>query len=213
MAKKAKKAAKTLAQAGARAEAAVSHRLARHRDEPVARVAGALAELGDQPQMILTALGTIGAGLATRRADLTRGGARMLAAHLTATAMKSAIKHRIDRSRPEHEMAGHAHTAQAGSSDEHELNSFPSGHTAGAVAAARAVSRDVEGAAVPATLVAGAIAATQPATGSHHLSDVIAGAMIGWLAEALVSAVFDRVEPIVERAITGRPPTPQRAIG
>lgn len=197
---KAKKAAKKLA----KAEAAVSHLVARHHQEPAARLAGLLAEWGDQPQMIVTAIGTIGAGLAMRRADLTRGGARMLAAHLVATAMKSAIKHRIDRSRPEHEMAGHGRTASAGGHDDHALNSFPSGHTAGVVAAARAVSRDVDGAAVPAALAAGAIAAAQPATGSHHLSDVVAGAMVGWLAEALVSAVFDRVEPIVERAIAGR---------
>ena len=195
-----KLAGKKLAGKLADAEAAASHRAARYREHPVARTAGLLAEMADQPQLIVTALGTIGAGIATRRADLTRGGARMLAAHLVATAVKSAIKHQVDRSRPKHELAGARTTLRGGHSRDHELSSFPSGHTAGAVAAARAVSRDVEGAALPATLAVGAVAATQPATGSHHLSDVVAGAVIGWLAEALVSAVFDRVEPMVEHA-------------
>ena len=181
-------------------ESAASHGAAKHRDNPAVRAAGWITELADQPQLIVGALGTIGAGLVTRRADLTRGGARMLAAHLVATAMKTAIKHRVDRSRPEHEMDGGGTTLRKGRSDEHELNSFPSGHTAGAVAVARALSRDVEGTALSATLAAGAVAATQPITGSHHFSDVVAGAMIGWLAEAMVSAVFDRVEPMVERA-------------
>ncbi len=57
---------------------------------------------------------------------------------------------------------------------------------------------------MPATLAAGAVAATQPATGSHHLSDVVIGGLVGWVAEALVSAVFDRVEPAVERALGRR---------
>ena len=196
MAKQAKKAMTKLADA----ESTASHHAAKHRDAPAMRAVGMLAELADQPQLIVGALGTIGAGLVTRRADLTRGGARMLAAHLVATAMKTAIKHRVDRSRPEHEMNGNGRTLRKGQSDDHELNSFPSGHTAGAVAVARALSRDVEGTALSATLAAGAVAAAQPATGSHHLSDVLAGAVIGWLAEAMVSAVFDRVEPVVERA-------------
>ena len=199
-----KLAGKKLAGKLAGVEAAASHRAARYRHHPVARAAGLLAEMADQPQLIVTALGTIGAGVATRRPDLTRGGARMLAAHLVATAMKSAIKRQVDRSRPKHELAGNRTTLRGGHSHDHELSSFPSGHTAGAVAVARALSRDIEGAALPATLAAGAVAATQPATGSHHLSDVVAGAVIGWLAEALVSAVFDRVEPVVEHKLVAR---------
>ena len=197
MAKKANKAAATLH----RVEKKMSHRAARHRDAMPVRAAGLLAELADQPQLIAAALATVGAGVAMRRGDLVRGGARMLAAHLAATALKAAIKHRVDRSRPAHEMNGNPGTLRRGSSDDHQLNSFPSGHTAGAVAAARAVSRDIKGAGLPATLAAGAVAAVQPATGSHHLSDVVAGGLIGWVSEALVSAAFDRIEPLIEQRL------------
>jgi len=69
------------------------------------------------------------------------------------------------------------------------------------VAVAIAASRDIEGAAGPAALGALTIAAAQPATGSHYLSDVLAGALIGWVSEAIVSAVFDRVEPGIEGAL------------
>jgi membrane-associated phospholipid phosphatase len=193
--------AKKLAAEAHRAEKAVSHRAAAHRDTAPVQAAGLVAELADQPQLIAIALATIGAGAAMRRGDLVRGGSRMLAAHLTATALKTAIKHRVDRSRPEHELDGNPGTLRKGRSHDHELNSFPSGHTAGAVAAALAVSRDIDGAALPATLAAGAVAAVQPATGSHHLSDVIVGGLVGWLSEALVSAAFDRIEPVIEQRV------------
>jgi undecaprenyl-diphosphatase len=186
------------------ADETATHKAAQARDARPVRAAGMLAEVADQPPLIAIAAATTVAGLVLRRADLVRGGSRMLAAHLVATAVKAAIKHRIDRSRPAHEMAGHPDTLRSGNSDAHELNSFPSGHTAGAVAVARAASRDLDGAAIPATLAAGAVAVTQPVTGSHHFSDVVAGALIGWVSEALVSAAFDRVEPVVERALARR---------
>ena len=184
-----KKAVKAVAKADHKA----THKAAKHRDAPLIKATGVLAELGDQPQMIATSVGTAVIGLATKRPDLVRGGLRMLAAHLAATAMKSAIKHSVDRARPEKAIADGKPTFARGHSDDHDLNSFPSGHTAGAVAVARAVSRDVDGAATPAALIAGAIAAAQPANGNHYLSDLVVGAAVGLVAEALVSAVFDRV--------------------
>ena len=94
---------------------------------------------------------------------------------------------------------------EPGKSQDHELTSFPSGHTAGAVAVAIAVSRDVDGAGVPAALIATGVAAAQPVTGKHYLSDLVAGAAVGWISEALVSAVFDRVAPRVETALEVEP--------
>lgn len=183
-----------------------TRKAARHRDTLPVRTAGFLAEVADQPPLIAIAVATAGAGLAMRRPDLIRGGTRMLAAHLAATALKAAIKHRVDRSRPAHELDGHPDTLRRGNSDAHQLNSLPSGHTAGAVAVARAAARDIDGATLPVTLAAGAVAAIQPVTGSHHLSDVVLGGVVGWVSEALVSAAFDRVEPAVERALAERWP-------
>jgi len=196
MSKKTKKAARKIA----KADVQTTHKAAAKRDTPVMRVLATLAEAADQPPLIVASLGTIAVGLATRRGEVARGGARMLAAHLVATAGKTLLKRSIDRTRPKKALRDGKHHAGPGDSHDHELNSFPSGHTAGAVAVARAASRDIEGAAVPATIGAVAVAALQPAAGNHYITDVIAGAVIGWLAEAAVSALFDRTEATIRAA-------------
>ncbi len=188
---KAKKAAKALAKADRKA----THDAARHRHDAPVRLAGFLAEVADQPQLVTASVGTIAAGLIARRPDLVRGGARMLAAHLLATAAKSAIKRSFDRTRPGKALADGRHRFAPGDSSDHDLNSFPSGHTAGAVAVARAAAREIDGVATPAALGVGAVAAIQPAAGNHYLSDVIVGGAIGWVAESLVDAAFDRLVP------------------
>nr|WP_257015686.1 phosphatase PAP2 family protein [Sphingomonas melonis] len=119
----------------------------------------------------------------------------MLAAHLVATGIKSAIKHSIDRTRPAKAIDDGQHRFEAGDSHDHDLSSFPSGHTAGAVAVARAASREIDGAATPAALGVAAVAAIQPVAGNHYLSDVLVGGAIGWASEALVDALFNRLVP------------------
>jgi membrane-associated phospholipid phosphatase len=200
--KKGAKAAEKVAKKVARADQKITHQMAQLREAPPLRVAGFLAEVADQPQLITASIATIGTGLFTRRAELVRGGSRMLAAHLVATGLKILIKHQVDRARPKKALADGEARFEPGHSRDHELNSFPSGHTAGAVAVARAASHEIEGAALPATVATGAIAAAQAPTGSHYLTDVLAGGAIGWAAEALVGAVFDRIEPAIERRLT-----------
>ena len=186
----------------AKADLAVTHKAARLRDTPVMRVVAALADAADQPPLILASLGTLAIGLVARRGDLARGGARMLASHLLATAAKSVIKHQFDRTRPSAALDGDGHHFRKGDEGDHDEKSFPSGHTAGAVAVARAAAHEIDGAAVPSALAVGAVAAAQAPAGNHYLSDVMAGAVIGWASEAVVSAVFDRLEPKVEEALS-----------
>lgn len=184
----------------AKADIKLTHKAAGLRDNGVMKVIAALSEAADQPPLIAASVGTLVIGLATRRADLARGGARMLAAHLLATGAKLAIKHQFDRTRPSEALDGDGHHFRRGDKGGHDEKSFPSGHTAGAVAVARAASRDIDGAAIPSALAAGAVAAAQAPAGNHYLTDVAAGAAIGWAVEAVVSAVFDRLEPKVEAA-------------
>lgn len=188
---KTKKAAKALA----KADRKTTHKAASHRDQPLVKATGFLAEIADQPQLIATSIGTVVIGLIGRRPDLIRGGARMLAAHLVATAAKSAIKHSVDRTRPAKAIRDGGGRFAPGDSHDHDQTSFPSGHTAGAVAVSRAAARDIDGIALPSALVTGAVAAAQPANGNHYISDLVAGAAVGWIAEMLVSAIFDRVVP------------------
>lgn len=185
-----------------KADRALTHKAAAHRDEPIVKATGFLAEIGDQPQLVATSLGTVVIGLVARRPDMIRGGVRMFAAHAAATFVKSAIKSSIDRTRPEKAIEDGKARFETGDSNDHEQTSFPSGHTAGAVAVARAAARDIDGAGAPAALVTGVVAAAQPLNGKHYLSDLVVGAAVGWIAEALVSAVFDRVAPVIENAAT-----------
>lgn len=192
--KKVAGAARKIARKTGETDQRVSHAVAAVRETRPARLVALLMECADQPELITASLGTIGAGVVSRRPDLVRGGARMLASHLVATGMKMLVKQQVDRTRPKKALAEGEHRFEAGHSHDHEMNSFPSGHTAGAVAVARAASHEIDGAAVPATIATGAVAAAQVPTGSHYLTDVIAGGMIGWAAEAVVGAVFDRFE-------------------
>lgn len=189
-----------------KADRAVTHKAAAHRDTPIVKATGFLAEIGDQPQLVATSLGTVVIGLVARRPDMIRGGVRMFAAHAAATFVKSAIKSSIDRTRPEKAIEDGKARFEPGDSDDHAQTSFPSGHTAGAVAVARAVSRDIDGAGAPAALVTGVVAAAQPLNGKHYLSDLVVGAAVGWIAEALVSAVFDRVAPVIENVAVEKLP-------
>ncbi len=200
---KGKKAAKAVAKADRQA----TLKAAEHRHDPVVRATGFLAEIGDQPQLVATSIGTVVIGLLARRPDVIRGGVRMLAAHAAATFVKSAIKSSVDRTRPAKAIEDGQAKFEPGDSHDHDQTSFPSGHTAGAVAVARAASRDIGGAGAPAALITGVVAAAQPANGKHYLSDLVVGAAVGWIAEALVSAVFDRIAPTVETAIAERVPT------
>ncbi|WP_052075599.1 phosphatase PAP2 family protein [Sphingomonas taxi] len=187
--------AKTAAKTVERVDRHLTRDAAANRDTLPVRFASFLGEVADQPQLITASIATIAAGLVGRRPDMIRGGTRMLAAHLVATGMKSAIKHSIDRTRPAKAIDEGDHRFEPGDSDDHDLNSFPSGHTAGAVAVARAVSREIDGAATPAALGVAAVAAIQPVAGNHYLSDVLVGGAIGWASEALVDAVFNHFAP------------------
>lgn len=181
---------------GERLDAAVSKELVRYRENPVVRALGTASEAADQPPLIGICLATIGAGAALRRPRLLRAGLRMLASELVATAAKAAIKHHVNRTRP-HKMLREGryslHTDGRGSKDEGPWNSFPSGHSAGAVAVGRALTREYP-AALPVTgLAMTTVALVQLPRGRHFVSDVIAGAAIGWVSEALVNAAARRL--------------------
>lgn len=180
----AKDRAKRLVDADTEAGQAVARELS---DHPVVKVAGWLSEVADQPPTVAINLSVIAAGLVSGDGRLTRTGLRMLAAHGLATTVKALMKHNIDRARPYLFASREAHRPTPGERDEGPHNSFPSGHTAGAVAVARAVAREYPQAALPAYAGAGAIAAIQIPRGNHFPIDVVVGAAIGWAAEAVVA--------------------------
>lgn len=164
------------------------------RDTPFVKAIGTLSELADQPPLIAISALTIVAGVVLGRSRVARTGVRMLASHWLATQAKSFVKHRIDRTRPFVMLGGDGYHAQKGSSHEKGENSFPSGHTAGAVAVARAVARDFPESATIGYTAAATAAAVQLPRAAHFASDVMVGGLIGLAAEAVVALVLP-VEP------------------
>ena len=75
--------------------------------------------------------------------------------------------------------------------------SFPSGHTASAVAFASAVGRVLPAAGVPVRCLAALVAYSRVHTGVHYPGDVVAGALIG-------GAIADVVGELVTRYLTRR---------
>jgi membrane-associated phospholipid phosphatase len=166
------------------ADAAVARAVERRMDHPVLRAAALFSKLGDQPPMLGLALGTLASGIAQRDGRLTRAGIRMAAAHVFATAAKNVGKKTLDRTRPRSDDKHRIETAKS-DPDDKSTQSFPSGHSGGAVAVARAYGRDFPKRGPAALAAAGAIALGQMPRRAHYLSDVGAGLLIGLAAEAL----------------------------
>jgi len=181
-----------------KADVAVAQAVAPVRESLPVRVLGALSELADQPPLIALSAATYALGIVRRDRRLAETGGRMLAAHLLATAIKSAIKARVIRTRPHLLVERDDYRMHAGEENAHPVNSFPSGHTAGAVAVARAVTRDHPDRRPAAYTLAGAAALMQIPRCAHYPSDVGVGVAIGLAAEALVYGA----ERLVARALT-----------
>ncbi len=184
-----------------RADIAIAEAAAPLRHTPPVKALGWLSEIADQPQLISLCAATLAIGLATRNARLARAGGRMLAAELLATMLKSTVKHQIDRTRPRVSEDGGDYALQLGHDHAPELNSFPSGHTAGAVAVARAFAREYPEQRNAALATAALVAAIQIPRCQHYATDLAAGALVGLAAEAMV----DGAAALIERA--AHPPT------
>lgn len=169
-------------------EAAAS--AARHRHHPLVRTLGLASELADQIPLGLVCGAVIAGGLAGGRPQIARTGARMMAAHVLANVVKRRIKNRLRRIRPEEIVRNRDYAFEAGESQGGHDTSFPSGHTAGAVAVAAIVARDIPSLALPAIGMAALISGVQIPRGKHYPIDVAAGAALGLAAAGLVDLML-----------------------
>ncbi len=183
----------------ARADRKATHRAAAHRDEPAVKLAGTVSEVADQPPLVLLGIGTIVVGAVLRRPTVLRNGIRILASEVLATAIKNGLKRSIDRTRPEEAIESGEHRFEPGTSDDHAQTSFPSGHSAGAVAVAGAIAQDLPAAIAPAYAAAAGVAAVQMPRGKHYILDTVAGAAIGFVAQKATSAIIRAAEPAIVR--------------
>jgi membrane-associated phospholipid phosphatase len=159
--------------------------LASHRDDPAVKAVGSAGKIGDQGPLYALSAGMLIAGLASRNRRLAGSGLSMLAAIGVADVSKRLIKRVVSRTRPHVLLDDGRYETDAGGSGQKPEQSFPSGHTAGSVAAARALSRVHPAAGSAAGVAAVAVGISRVAKGAHWPLDVAAGAIIGLGAEAL----------------------------
>ena len=176
-----------------------------YQHSPAVKIIGWMSDVGDQPQMRILTGAVMVAGIARGDLRMIRAGVRMLIAHELATTAKGFVKKRIDRTRPRSASSSADQVPQAGHSHAKEETSFPSGHSTGAMAVARAFAREYPSAQTWATGLAGLVAVAQIPRCAHYPSDVVAGAALGAAIEALAQKV--------ERAVTTRALAPPEPVG
>lgn len=191
MTKKKTKAAKALLAADRKAHQAASP----YSETKTVKSLSWLSELGDQPQMLTLSGGVLAWGVVRGDTRLVRAGGRMIASHLLATWVKNIVKHRVDRTRPFAARDDGDRKPKAGTDKSKEETSFPSGHSAGALAVAQAFAREFPEQRGKALAGAGAIALVQIPRCAHYPTDVGAGLAIGWLSELAVDRVARRLLP------------------
>ena len=164
--------------------------LAQARNHPVVDAATSFTKLADQPPLVTAACAVVALGLLAGDRRLARRGGHILVSVVLATALKNGIKRLVARSRPQLLFEDGVQAVKLPGSPEKPWQSFPSGHTAGSIALARAVARGWPPAELPAYTGAAAVALAMVARGAHYPSDVLAGALIGTAAEAIADRLL-----------------------
>jgi len=186
----------TVVEAGSTAEEAdiaLAARLASRRNHPVVRGLGAMSELGDQsPLLVLSGL-VLAYGVLAGDRRAAGAGARMLGSLILATGIKTGLKNLVARTRPNVLLDEGHYAVEPFGPDQGPWHSFPSGHTAGSVAVARALGRVYPAARSPAYLGAAAVALIQIPRGAHSPADVIAGTLVGLAAETAIDRAAEHL--------------------
>jgi membrane-associated phospholipid phosphatase len=167
-----------------RTDRKVTRKVSLSKRRPAGRWMRRFAEIGDQPPLVAVSLGVVAAGLVGGHERLRRTGFRMLTAHALSTIAKTIGKGTIDRTRPR-ALGEKAYRLEPGGSRDGRLRSMPSGHSAGIVAIAGAVTADYPRALIPLAAASAAIGAAQLPSRNHFLSDVVVGAGMGFAAAGL----------------------------
>lgn len=157
---------------------------------PGVKLAAQLAEIADRPPLLAASAVIAGIGLVRDDNRMKRAGLRMMLAVLLATSAAKLGKRVVSRTRPnklvdEQRHALYLNGELFGRPRDHDLESFPSAHAAGGFAAARALSRDYAALAAPALGGAAATSSLKVLKGDHYPSDIIAGMVLGVIAEEI----------------------------
>lgn len=165
---------------------------ARHRHHPVVKMLGGASEAADQIPLSILCATMIAGGLIAGRTNVSRAGMRMMTAHVLANSVKRVIKNNIKRTRPEAMIEERTYECRPGRPEGGHDTSFPSGHSAGAVAVAAVMAHDLPRTSLPAWAFALMVSGIQIPRGKHYPIDVAAGAVLGLAAASAVLTLWPR---------------------
>lgn len=165
---------------------------ARHRRHPVVKALGSASEIADQIPLSVLCATVVAGGVIAGRSNLARVGARMMTAHILANSLKRVIKNNVKRTRPQVMIDERIYECRVAKTEGGYDTSFPSGHTAGAMAVAAVVAHDLPRVALPAWAIAALVSGIQVPRGKHYPIDVAAGAVLGLAAAGAVEALWPR---------------------
>jgi membrane-associated phospholipid phosphatase len=150
---------------------------------------GTMSEVGNQPPLLALSGAVLAFGVLAGNRRATQAGIRMVGSLVLATLIKTGLKRLIARTRPNVLLQEGRYEVEPFGPDEGPWHSFPSGHTAGSVAVARAAGRIYPEVCPVAYTAAAAIALVQIPRGAHYPADVAACAIVGLAAEAAVDRI------------------------
>lgn len=185
-----------------RLDVAAGRRLAAGRQRPAVQVAAKVGKLGDQEPLYLLSALILTTGVATRRPGLMRLGIEVGAAVFAADLIKSGFKRGLTRSRPHVLLDEGRYERGFGGSSDKPLQSFPSGHVAGAMAAAAAIRRTSPQTAPLGLAACAFLGWSRISKAAHWPLDVLAGALVGLAAEAATAGLGWAVDRLRRRAGT-----------
>ncbi len=185
-----------------KADVELGKEIGKRRHHPAVQAASKFGKLGDQGPLYALSAGLLAIGIVTRNRRLTGSALSMGGAIALADRAKCGVKAIVHRTRPNVLMEKGRYKSGAGGSEDKEEQYFPSGHTAGSVAVARALSRHYPAAGAGAGVAALVVGLSRVAKGSNWPLDIAAGAIIGFASEAVATNVIEQGLKIAEKQTT-----------
>ena len=175
------------------AEVGLTRTLARSKESSITKGLGRLAKLGDQEPLYAASFILAACGLVLKDRRLIQAGVRVGAAVAVSDVLKSATKKLVKRSRPKALAAGQDYRREGGGSKDKGEQSFPSGHVAATLAASRALRRVYPKTGPTGLAVTVVLGGSRVAAAEHWPSDILAGAVIGYVAETVSGGLLRHI--------------------
>ena len=162
-------------------------------------------QVGNGESLLVVSAALLAAGYLFRRATLRQAGWQTLVAHLVAGGINNLLKHLVGRARPKFMHSDHSEFHPFGGSG---WDSFPSGHAMAGCAVVTVLAVRFPKLRWFMVVIGLAIAMSRVFRGSHFLTDIVAGAVLGVVIGVVVAhpwkdrwAAFTSVLMIVTPAL------------